>query len=206
MTRTHYYTPTTPPTSSAITFRQISSIPIIILLWTAAVPFSPTAWLIGNIEGASLIDRFVAAIILLCALYFQFKLSGLSHPVAVALSNPIAQGSDSYVSNGRMGGSRAKRDAEEKAEVVFYYHPGSYWTYVVTEVGLLVIAEFGRMEYLRRAIVLCVVAGLWAVGWMITPRSTKMWAWEHIKAFWFFIVLDLVREIGFGGGRHRRRR
>lgn len=105
-----------------------------------------------------------------------------------------------------MGGSRARQGTEKKAEVVFYYHPSSYYTYLTAEVVLLALAEWGGMEYLRRGIVAGVVGALWAVGWMITPRSTKMWAWEHIKAFWFFIVLDLIRDVGFGGGRRRGRR
>lgn len=202
MARTQY-APPPPPFASSILLRRIASLPMIILLYTTALPFTPVAWVVGEIEGAFLIDRLVAGIAIICALYFQFALAGLSYPVAVALPNPFAHGSDSYVSNGRMGGSRAKSEAN--AEIVFHYHPSSYWTYMAAETGLLVVAEFGHMEYLRRIIVFGVVAALWPVGWMITPRSVKAWAWNHIKTIWFFIVLDLIRDIGFGGGRRRRR-
>ncbi|KAH7356068.1 hypothetical protein BKA66DRAFT_474172 [Pyrenochaeta sp. MPI-SDFR-AT-0127] len=202
MTQTHYSPPPPTPTSS-ILLRRIASIAVIILLYTSAVPFTPIAWVVGEIEGAFLLDRFVAGIALICALYFQFALAGLSYPVSIAIPNPFARGSDSYISNGRMGGSRQKSEAN--AEFVAYYHPSSYWTYMAAEIGLLFVAEFGRMEYLRRIIVFSAVTALWAVGWAITPRSTKLWAWNHIKTLWFFIVLDLVRDIGFGGGRHRRR-
>src|SRR3954468_14195366 len=104
---------TQPPSSSSLFRRQLAAFPVIILLWTAAVPFTPVAWLVGSLEGAFLIDRFVAGILLLCALYFQWKVSTLSHPIAIALPNPAAQGSDSYVSNGRMGGSRARQEAHK---------------------------------------------------------------------------------------------
>ncbi|KAF2183015.1 hypothetical protein K469DRAFT_710960 [Zopfia rhizophila CBS 207.26] len=186
--------------------RQIASLPTAILLWTAATPFTPVAWLIGPLEGAFLVDRFVAGIILLSALYFQWKVAGLSHPIAIALPNPLAQGSDSYISNGRVGGAQARQEANKNADIVFFYHPSSYYVYLTSEIALLALAEFGGMEYLRRGIVLAVVAALWAVGWMVTPRRTKMWAWEHVKAFLFFVVLDLIRDVGFGGGRRRRRR
>lgn len=202
MTKT-YASPTAPPTSSSIAFRQFLSFPIIVLLWTAAVPFSPVAWVTGPIEGALLFDRFVAGIILLCALYFQFKASGLSHPVAITLSNPFAQNSDAYVSNGRMGRSS---DTQKSAEIVFIYQPSNYFVYTAAEVALLLVAEFAGSEYVRRGLVLGVLSALWMVGWCITPRATKRWAWEHIKAFWFFIVLDLIRDVGFGGGRRRARR
>jgi hypothetical protein len=203
MTRTQYAPPPI-PSASAIQLRRISSFPIIILLYTAAMPFTPVAWIVGNIEGAFFIDGLVAGIVLLCAVYFQFALSGLSYPVTIAIPNPLASGSDNYISNGRMGGSRTK--TESNSELIFHYHPSNYWVYMAAEVGLLLLAEFGYMEKLRQLIVVLVVAGLWAVGWMITPRSRKEWAWSHIKAFWFFLVLDSLRNIGYGGGGRQRRR
>lgn len=191
-----------PKVSSNVLPRQLLSIPLIILLWTAALPFTPIAWLVGRIDGAFLIDRFIAGTILLCALYFQFSFSSLTHPVAVALPNPLVQGSDSYISNGKIH-TRAAPNTRN-GEIVFYYHPQSYFLYVGIEAGLLMVAEFSGFELLRRAIVLGIVGALWAIGWVITPRSTKAWAWSHVKALWFFIVLDLIRDVGFGGGRRRR--
>lgn len=178
--------------------RQLLSLPAIVLLYTAAVPFTPVAWVIGEIEGAFLIDRFVAGIILLCALYFQFSISSLTHPIALIFPNPFSQSPE--ISNGRM------RTKQEKAEVVFFYHPTNYYVYVAAEIALLVVAEWGRMEYVRRAIVFGVLAALWAVGWTITPRSTKDWAWGHIKALWFFVVLDVIGSVMRDGAGRRRRR
>ena len=172
---------------------------MIVLLYTTAMPFTPMQWVLGFFEGAYLIDSLFAGIILLSALYFQFAMAGLNYPVAVALPNVFAQGSDNYIRNGRMGAKPTD------SEMVFFYHPSSYWTYIIAEVGLLFVANFGPMELLRRVIVSGIIGALWAVGWMITPQSTKKWAWDHIKAFWFFIVLDLLRDIGQGGGRRRRR-
>ncbi|KAF2476862.1 uncharacterized protein BDR25DRAFT_300019 [Lindgomyces ingoldianus] len=192
--------------------RQVLSIAVAILLWTAAIPFTPISWLIGEIEGAFLIDRFIAGIALLCALYFQFAIAGRTHPIAISLPNPVAQGSDSYVSNGRMGGAQARQDSSKNSDVAFFYHPKDYYFYIVIEIGALCVAEWGGkyvmlpgMEYVRRAIVLGVVGILWAVGWAVTPRSRKQWAWGHIKTFWFVMVLDLIRDVGFGGGARRRR-
>jgi len=105
------------------------------------------------------------------------------------------------INNGRLGGRASA------GEVVAHYQPSRYWMYVGAEVLVLLVAQFGPFEIARRIIVAGIVAGLWGVGWTITDRRTKMWAWGHIKAFWFFIVLDLVRDTGFaGGGSGRRRR
>jgi hypothetical protein len=198
MTR-NQYAPPSPPSTSTLTLRRISSVPVGILLYTSALPFTPTSWIIGDIEGAFLVDRLVAGLALLSALYFQWCIAGLSYPVAITFPNFLAS-SDAYISNGRMSGSKAKSD------IAFHYHPVNYWPYLAVEIGALLVAEFGHMEYVRRIIVLSIVAGLWAIGWTITPRGTKLWAWGHVKAFWFWIVLDLLRDVGFGGGRHRRRR
>ncbi|KAF2115946.1 hypothetical protein BDV96DRAFT_574854 [Lophiotrema nucula] len=196
-----YATPAAPPAPNSVMQRQILSLPLMMLLWTAAIPFTPVAWLSGGLAGAYVFDAFIAGVALLCSLYFQWSIAGLTHPIAVALPNPLAQ-SDAYISNGRM---HSRSGASNRAsEVVFYYHPASYFTYVGIEAGLLLVAEFGRVELLRRVIVLGVIGALWAVGWTITPQSTKRWAWGHIKAFWFFIVLDLLRDVAFGGGRRRR--
>ncbi len=172
---------------------------MIVLLYTAAMPFTPTEWLFGSIEGAYLIDRLVAGMVLLIALYFQFALAGQTFTVALAIPNPLAEG-DTYTPSGRTSSSSAKQ------EFVFFYRPSEYWTYMAAEFGLLFLAQFGPFEFVRRIIVASIVGLLWAVGWIITPQSTKKWAWGHVKTFWFFIVLDLIRDIGMGQGGGRRRR
>lgn len=198
------YAPPSVPSGSTITLRRIASFPVIVLLYTAAIPFTPIAWLCGGMEGAYLADQFLAGIALLSALYFQFTVAGLSYPVVISLPNLFSSSGDTYISNGRMGGSRSKNGGA--SEVLFIYHPANYWLYLALEAGTLAFAAFAYFEYIRRFIILGVVAALWSIGWTITPRSRKDWAWRHIKAIWFFIVLDVIRDIGFGGGRHRRRR
>ncbi|KAF2789774.1 hypothetical protein K505DRAFT_328016 [Melanomma pulvis-pyrius CBS 109.77] len=195
-----------PPPASSVLLRQFSSFPLVLLLWTAATPFTPTAWLLGDFSGAMIVDRFVAGLILLCACYFQFKASSLTHPIAVAIPNPLgASQGEPYVYNGRMR-YPAPSDKSAKSEFTFLYHPEKYWTYGAVEAGLLLLAEFSGFEYLRRAVVVAVLGALWAVGWYITPAATKRWAWGHIKVFWFFVVWDLIKEVGFGGGGGGRRR
>ncbi|ORY06156.1 hypothetical protein BCR34DRAFT_441693, partial [Clohesyomyces aquaticus] len=202
-----------PPSQSSIMRRQILSILVAALLWTAAIPFTPTSWVLGEFEGAFLVDRFVAGLLLLCALYFQFAVAGVTYPIAISLPNPTATstGSANYVHNGRMG---TRSEENKNTEILFFYHPRDYYFYLVIEIALLCVAEWGgkyimisvvAMEYVRRVIVSLVVGMLWAVGWMVTPRSSKMWAWGHIKTFWAVMVLDLIRDVGFGGGARRRR-
>lgn len=187
----------TPPVAG---HRQFLAFPIIALLYTAAVPFHPAAWLLPHLSGANLFDRFLCGPILICALYFQYRLSTITSPTLICIANP--SGSDTYIRDGKVSASPRAQNLFE-----FVYNPRMYYVYMGAEVGLLLFAEFAGFEYLRRGIVAGVLAALWAVGWTVTPRSTKMWAWGHIKAIWFFIVLDLVRDLGgFGGGYAQRRR
>ncbi|CAI6287537.1 unnamed protein product [Periconia digitata] len=192
--------PRPPPTASQLTRRQFLCMPIIILLYTAAVPFTPVAWLVNGVEGAYLVDRFVAGIVLLCGCYFQWKISGIAYPTFITISNPLAQDSSNYIRNGRVGATPTAATTMYE----FIYHPGDYLLYTGGEVLVLLFAEFAGFELLRRVIVCGVLGGLWVVGWSITPRSTKEWAWSHIKALWFWIVLDVLRDSMFGGGRRRR--
>ena len=171
-----------------------------ILLWNIALPFSPIAWVTGPNEGAYLFDRFVGGLILLCALYFQWKLSSLTHAVAITLANPFAQ-PETYIRDGRV------QKATWGPEFVFLYDPRKYYHFVSVEVVLLLMAGVLRLEYLRRVVVLGVLAVLWAGGWNVTPRSTKRWAWGHIKWYWTWIVFDVLRDVyasGRTGGRRRR--
>jgi hypothetical protein len=172
---------------------RLFAFPIIALLWNTALPFSPVAWVIGPNEGAFLFDRFVGGIALLAALYFQFALSGLTHPVVITVANPLGQ-SGTYVQDGRI------HKSIWGPEFVHVYKPSNYYIYTGAEVALLLVSSVPGLEYVRRGVVLGVLAALWAGGWQITPRSTKMWAWGYIKMYWTWIVLDLLRDV-YSGGR-----
>lgn len=191
--------PPPPPNASSVMRRRIASFPLIILLWTAARPFTPVTWLMGGMEGGLLVDHFVAGALLVGALYFQWQFASLSYPVAVALPNPLAQNSASYIHNGRMGG----RKEATGSEIVFYYHPHKFWRYIGIEAAALALAEWGPSELLRRGIAMAVVGCLWAIGWIITPERTKRWVWERLKVFWFYMVINQVQNAAFGGGRRR---
>jgi hypothetical protein len=158
------------------------------------------AWVIGPNEGAFLFDQFVGGIALLAALYFQFSLSSLTHPVVVTVSNPLGQ-SGTYVQDGRI------RKSAWGPEFVHVYKPSNYYLYTGAEVALLLISSVLGLEYVRRVVVLGVLAALWAGGWQITPHSTKMWAWRYVKMYWTWIVFDVLRDVAAGGrtgGRRRR--
>ncbi|KAI1501833.1 hypothetical protein F5X99DRAFT_381150 [Biscogniauxia marginata] len=171
--------------------RRFSSIPLMILLYSAAVPFTPVAWLFPA-DGSFLVDRLCAGIIVLCACYFQWRISGLNHAIAISLPSPGHQ----TIRNGRM---------DRGGDIAFVWQTSDYWPYVICETLLLGLAEFGPSEMLRRAIVTVVLAALWLLGWHATPRSYKMWAWEHIKAFWFWIILSELLNVGRGNVRRPRR-
>ncbi|KAK3214427.1 hypothetical protein GRF29_19g144397 [Pseudopithomyces chartarum] len=99
--------PYSPPAKqhSSILLHQCLSFPLNALLYTTATPFSPLAWILGPHEGAFLFDRFAGGIILLSALYFQFKLASRTHAVVVTVPNPLAQ-PETYVREGRLQRAR----------------------------------------------------------------------------------------------------
>jgi hypothetical protein len=85
----------------AILSRQLSSFALIVLLYTAATPFSPISWLTGPIDmaGTYLADRLLAGIILLCACYFQWAVASLRSAVVITLPTG---GSVTRVRDGRL--------------------------------------------------------------------------------------------------------
>lgn len=183
---------TSPPHQSDMLLRKASAVAMIIFLYTAATPFSPIGWAIGA-EGAFLLDRFLAGLLLFAAMYFQWRIAEQTNPVAVYI--PTSSGS--YISNGVMQNT--------SREIVWLYRPTRYWKYYATEAALLAVAEFGGMENVRRGVVTFVVAALWPVGWFITPQWLKAEAWRHLKAMWFWMALDEMMNVGYSRRARRFR-
>lgn len=181
-----------PPGELNVLTRQLVCLPVTALLYTAAIPFTPVVWVM-DIEGATLFDRLFAGIIVLSACYFQWRIAGLKAPLAVFLPGA----SSTTIRNGRIG---------RNSSMGFVWHPSNYWPYVICEAMLLGVAEFGPSELLRRGIVCAVIAGLWLVGWHATPESTRKWAYDQIKAWVFWILLDEFLRIGARSHSSRRRR
>jgi hypothetical protein len=182
-----------PKFTQSTSLRKASSVVMILLLYTTATPFGPMSWLLGEIEGSFLLDRFLAGVLLFSALYFQWRIAKAEFPVVISLPTGNSR---QFVSNGRM--------TQERSEIAWLYRPEEYWKYVGIEAGLLVVAEFGKVEIIRKGVVTVVIACLWGVGWTVTPKSVKVKAWEYVKMIWFYIALDEI--MGIGGRRGHRRR
>lgn len=174
--------------------RKASAVGMIILLYTAAMPFTPVTWLTTGLEGSFLLDRLLAGALLFAALYFQWQIAAQTFPVAIC----IPTGARQTVSNGKLSTS--------SGEFLWLYQPTEYWKYVGAEAVALAVAEYCGYEILRRALVIGVIAALWAVGWFVTPERVKSEGWQYLKRVWFWIALDEIFRIGMGGGRARRRR
>ncbi|KAK2042902.1 hypothetical protein LZ31DRAFT_555685 [Colletotrichum somersetense] len=187
-----------PPSQVETLVRQLAALPLVALLYTAAVPFTPAAWVL-QVGGSSLLDRLLAGIIVLAAFYFQWRIAGLTAPVAVFLPWAGGGGGGSTVRNGRV--ERAPQGVSG-----FVWHPDNYWPYAVCEAALLYVAEFGGSELLRRCIVCGVLGGLWLVGYHATPESTRRWAYENIKGWLFWMMLDEMMRVGGRSYSTRRRR
>jgi hypothetical protein len=186
-----------PPSENNMMARKVSALALAVLLYSAAVPFHPVGWFF-NIEGAFFVDRMAAGIILLCACYFQWRIASLTHALAIPLPN--LSGGGPTIRNGRVGGGSSG------GADIFLYTTNNYWPYAACEALLLGLAEFGPSEYLRRGVVMGIVAGLWILGWHATPAALKRWAWEHIKAWWFWIILSELLNVGRPTMARRARR
>jgi hypothetical protein len=188
--------------STSILPRRVASLALIVLLYTAANPFTPITWLTGpvSMSGTFLLDYFLAGIILFCACYFQWAIASLRSAVVVSLPTG---GTTTQVRNGRV------EQVRNESVPLWVWRTEEYWHFALAEAAVLLIAEFGGSETMRRLLVSAVIAGLWVVGWSATPQSLKRWAWEHIKVYLFFLVLDQIRNVGNGalagmaGGRRR---
>jgi hypothetical protein len=186
--------PSSGPTLVQSTFlRKASAVGMIILLYTAATPFSPVAWLTSGFEGSFFFDRLVAGALLFAALYYQWRIAGQTSPVAIYLPT----GGRTTISNGNI--------SKSSGDLVWLYRPTEYWTYVGVEAAMLAVAEFSDIETLRRTLVSLVILALWAVGWFVTPERVKREGWEYLKRIWFWIALDEIMRVGSRGMGRRRR-
>lgn len=178
--------------------KKLSAVFSIILLYSAATPFSPVVWVTTAVEGSFLLDRLCAGAILFGALYFQWRISAVTSPIVIFI--PTGQGT--IIRDGNI--------TRHNNGIAWLYDPIDYWKYLGLEVLVLLYAELGENEIHRRIAVCCILAPLWAIGWFATPSSTKIHAWEQLKQIWFWIALDEIvrggaRGLGFGGARNRRR-
>ncbi|KAI0479431.1 hypothetical protein GGR56DRAFT_634974 [Xylariaceae sp. FL0804] len=196
-----------PPGRYNLGARQFSSVPLMVLLYSAAMPFTPVAWLFP-VDGAFFVDRMCAGVVLLCACYFQYAIAGLDRAVAVSLAIPglpSGSGGRPTIRNGHMQ-SGGGGGGGVLADLSFVWQTSNYWPYAACEAVLLALAEFGPSETLRRSVVCGVLAGLWLVGFHATPRAYRVWAWEHIKAWWFWIILSELLNVGRPNVARRGRR
>jgi len=174
--------------------RKLSAVAAIILLYTAATPFSPIVWITTEVEGSFFLDRLIAGTILFGALYFQWRIAATTSNVVISLPT---------------GGGTTIRDgniARHNDGIAFLYEPTEYWKYLGAEALLLLYAQFGDNEIYRRLIVSGVLAPLWAVGWFVTPERIKREGWEHLKRIWFWIALDEIMRVGTRGSHAATRR
>ncbi|KAK2001150.1 hypothetical protein LX36DRAFT_698442 [Colletotrichum falcatum] len=194
-----------PPRKANVLARQLASLPLIALLYSAAVPFTPAAWLL-RVGGSTLFDRLFAGVVVFAACYFQWRVAGLTAPFAVFL--PGASGISGVPGGGGGGGSTIRNGRLERAPggPGFVWNPDSYWTYAACEAALLCAAEFGGSEPLRRCVVCGVLGALWLVGYHATPEPTRRWAYENVKGWLFWMMLDEMMRVGGRSYGARRRR
>lgn len=159
------------PSSTEMAIRRISSVFLMGLLLTILTPFSPFSWVI-TAEGPDLLDRFLAPVLVIGALYAQWRIAGVISPVAIRI-----------------------------ADIAFLYKHVMYWQLAFLEVVICVAVNYAQNEVWRRFASVGVVAGLWGIGWFATPLRVKMEAWEHIKWIWTWMAFDEARRVVRGGRR-----
>ncbi|TPX11529.1 uncharacterized protein E0L32_007740 [Thyridium curvatum] len=194
--RTHGFV----PTASALRTRRLASLVLAGLLVSAAIPFTPVAWVMRDAEISFLLDRCVAGLLLVIAAYFQYAVAGVQRPVVVSLPAVGGGGGGTTLRNGRIERDAGGVMAET---VLFVWRPEMFWPFAAAQAAALAAAEFGDHELFRRCAVVLDVAALWALGWPATPRPYKVWAWGKVKEIW---VMMLVNEFLWGSATTARRR
>ena len=162
------------PSSTEMGLRRISSVALMAGLLTVAVPFTPFGWILPS-DGPELLDRFLSWPLVLGALFFQWRISGVIGTLTIQI-----------------------------ADFVAIYHHAMYWKVAGLEAVLIVAVNLGKHEVWRRFVASGIVAGLWGIGWAATPLRYKLEAWEHLKWFWTWMAFDEVRN-GMARGRGGRR-
>ncbi|KAJ2898820.1 hypothetical protein MKZ38_003640 [Zalerion maritima] len=192
-------------TSTDLITRKGSSVILMVLLYTAATPFSPITWFV-DMPGTWMLDRLFAGFILFIAIYFQWRIASLTSVVYV--HSPSVDGGRQTLRNGRL-------EASGGGEIMYMWQPSNYWPFALCEFFLLCVAEyydgpfiFGYdSDFLRKAIIFVVLGGLWTIGWAATPQGTKTWAWEQIKGLMFWMILnEIMSSLPGGVGSNPRMR
>lgn len=158
------------PSKNEMAFRRISSVFLMGALLTIITPFHPFSWLMP-LAGPDLLDAFLAPVMIIGALYAQWRISGVVSAFAVDI-----------------------------LDNVFIYKPANYWALAFSEVVLAVFVGYNQNEMVRRFASVGAVGALWAIGWFCTPLSHKLQAWEHVKWIWTWMAFDQARRVMYGGG------
>jgi hypothetical protein len=163
------------PSRTQMAFRRISSVFLMSALLTILTPFRPFSWIIP-VDGPELLDAFLAPVLIIGALFFQWRIAGVVAPFTI-----------------------------EVLDNVFIYKHDNYWPLAFFEVVLAVAVGYGQNEICRRFAAVGSVAGLWLIGWFCTPLRYKLEAWEHLKWIWTWMAFEQGTRLMHGqrGGRRR---
>ncbi|KAL2068554.1 hypothetical protein VTL71DRAFT_14891 [Oculimacula yallundae] len=162
------------PSSTEMAIRRISSVFLMGILLTILTPFAPFSWIIPA-TGPDLLDTFISPVLVLGALYSQWRIAGIIQPVAVQLG-----------------------------EFTFIYKQVMYWQLAFVEIVVVVGVNLGKDEIWRRVASVGVVGTLWAIGWFASTEKMKRDAWEHVKWVWTWMAFNEARRVvGAGAGRRR---
>ncbi|TVY34734.1 hypothetical protein LOCC1_G007168 [Lachnellula occidentalis] len=136
----------------------------------------PTLLLDHPRRRPELLDAFLAPVLLIGALFFQWRIAGVIAPFTV-----------------------------EVLDNTFIYKHDNYWPLAFFQVVLAVAVGYGENEICRRFAAVGSVAGLWLIGWFCTPLRYKLEAWEHLKWVWTWMAFEQGTRL-MGGARGGRRR
>jgi hypothetical protein len=150
--------------------RKVSAVAMIIAFYTSLYEhgFSPLGDGVAPVAGAYMVDRVVAPIVLLGAFIAQWQIAA------------------------HRGGDRPVLLPYLTDETGWYYTSADYWGCYAGEAAALAVARYAfDNRGLGLVLIGLVCAGLWLLGWQLTPYHRRREVWDVVKGF---LVLEMFAE------------
>ncbi|KAF1987954.1 hypothetical protein K402DRAFT_392233 [Aulographum hederae CBS 113979] len=147
--------------------RRLAAVFLVLLLynsvWTTTLGFHPFSWILPSAPGAYFLDAFLGPIIVFGGFVFQWTIASSSMAVTIIYG-----------------------------DAGFMYRRQDYWHFLGAELGgIALVWMAGEQAPVARLVVVLIFAGLWTIGWQVTPEGFKSELKELAKGF---LIIELFHQ------------